>query len=108
MPGLSATLQFNLEYYYTKSSIQYSTSPDVYIQEKDENPRGFKWNISHARVLFITGRRKQALVAVDPLKHAPSWTLGRMATPNATRPGHDWHGQCLAFSSGTSSYGALP
>jgi len=53
VPRPGANLQLNLGHYYEKSGIQYSSSPDGFGKQADENPTGFKWNVAHARVLFI-------------------------------------------------------
>jgi len=65
VPRPGANLQLNLGNYYEKSGIQYSSSPDGYSQQVDENPSAFKWSSLHARVLFIqeAGYKRPATAA---------------------------------------------
>jgi len=62
-PGIN--VQLNLGHYYGKSGIQYSSSPDGYSTQADENPTGFGWKVPHARVLFIqeVGYKRPATAA---------------------------------------------
>lgn len=52
-PRPGANLQLNAGNFYEKSGIQYSSSPDGFSQQQDENPTGFDWKVKNAHVLFI-------------------------------------------------------
>jgi porin len=50
-PGVN--LQYNIGNFYNKFGVQKSTSPDGYVRNNDDNPNGFKWNVPHAKELYI-------------------------------------------------------
>lgn len=52
-PRPGANLQLNVGNYYEKSGIQYSSSPDGFSQEQNENGTGFQLQINNAHTLFI-------------------------------------------------------
>jgi len=49
----SVNVTFNAGYFYDKMTVQLSTSPDGYAQERKENPSFLGWNTKHAGVLFV-------------------------------------------------------